>query len=76
MLTDDHHAFDGPPGNLQAALALLARPHKVNMECRDHEGMTPLALACYYAHGQMVELLIDSGANVDARIGPSQVGCA
>lgn len=37
---------------------------------RDHDGMTPLLLAAYEGHDDIIELLLEAGADVDETAGP------
>ncbi|CAM9522594.1 unnamed protein product, partial [Choristocarpus tenellus] len=58
-------------GNEQSEGALLAAKFLVeiggvDIEARDEEGMTPLALAARHGRGRMVEALLRAGANMEA----------
>jgi ankyrin repeat protein len=41
--------------------------HNANVNARDKEGMTPLHVAAVYANKKVTELLIEKGADVDAK---------
>ncbi|XP_061697062.1 ankyrin repeat domain-containing protein 50 [Syngnathoides biaculeatus] len=58
----------GHQGYGEVASLLLERG--ANPGHRDHDGMTPLLLAAYEGHDDMVELLLDAGADVDETAGP------
>jgi ankyrin repeat protein len=47
------------------ASALLA--HKAEVDSRDDDGMTPLLVAALSGHREMAALLLDHGADVEAR---------
>ena len=49
-------------GQLEMAQLLVASGAEIN-----HSGWTPLAYAAFGGHAQVVEFLIDKGADVDAR---------
>ena len=44
---------------------------RVRIESRDAPGRTPLLLAVDFNHPRLVEMLIDSGADLNARAGPA-----
>ena len=53
-------------------LLLDARtPARVGIETRNAPGQTPLLQAVDYNHPRLVEILIDSGADLNARAGPA-----
>jgi ankyrin repeat protein len=52
-------------GNSKAMEILLKNNPKF-LEIQDERGSTPLLLAAYYGHVDMVEFLLDKGAQVDA----------
>ncbi|CAG5093788.1 Similar to CG7457: Tonsoku-like protein (Drosophila melanogaster) [Cotesia congregata] len=54
--------------NIQEVVNLLAAGHPVDV--RDHMGWTPLHEAANYGHIEIVQLLIDHGANVNDPGGP------
>ncbi|XP_077393477.1 uncharacterized protein ankrd50l [Festucalex cinctus] len=58
----------GNQGYGQVANLLLERG--ANPGHRDNDGMTPLLLAAYEGHDDIVELLLDAGADVDETAGP------
>ncbi|XP_054643652.1 ankyrin repeat domain-containing protein 50 [Dunckerocampus dactyliophorus] len=58
----------GVKGYCQVASLLLERGAQPGH--RDHDGMTPLLLAAYEGHEDIVELLLDTGADVDETAGP------
>lgn len=51
-------------------VASLLLEHGANPGHRDHDGMTPLLLAAYEGHEDVVELLLEAGADVDETAGP------
>ncbi|KAM4558014.1 uncharacterized protein ankrd50l isoform 2-T2 [Odontesthes bonariensis] len=51
-------------------VASLLLDHGANPGHRDHDGMTPLLLAAYEGHEDVVELLLEAGADVDETAGP------
>lgn len=51
-------------GDVTAAKMLIAQG--VDLEQRDHAGRTPLIIAAYASHEDLVTLLADAGADVDA----------
>lgn len=58
----------GVKGYGEVASLLLERG--ANPGHRDRDGMTPLLLAAYEGHEDMVELLLEAGADVDETAGP------
>nr|XP_061826937.1 ankyrin repeat domain-containing protein 50 [Nerophis lumbriciformis]XP_061826939.1 ankyrin repeat domain-containing protein 50 [Nerophis lumbriciformis] len=58
----------GVKGYCQVANLLLERGAEPGH--RDHDGMTPVLLAAYEGHEDIVELLLDAGADVDETAGP------
>ncbi len=50
---------------IQAVKLLIA--HQANVQAADKNGLTPLHLAAYCGPGEVVELLISEGADMDAR---------
>ncbi|CAK6971733.1 ankyrin repeat domain-containing protein 50 [Scomber scombrus] len=58
----------GVKGYGEVACLLLERG--ADPEHRDHDGMTPLLLAAYEGHDDIVELLLEAGADVDETAGP------
>ena len=44
---------------------------RTGIETRNGSGQTPLLQAVYFHHPRLVEILLDSGANLDARAGPA-----
>ena len=52
-------------GNFEAVRDLLENNPNL-LEIRDQRGSTPLLLAAYYGHENIVTLLLDKGARVDA----------
>ncbi|XP_040913251.1 ankyrin repeat domain-containing protein 50 [Toxotes jaculatrix] len=58
----------GVKGYGEVASLLLERG--ANPGHRDHDGMTPLLLAAYEGHDEIVELLLEAGADVDETAGP------
>ncbi|XP_069573130.1 ankyrin repeat domain-containing protein 50 [Brachyistius frenatus] len=51
-------------------VASLLLERRANPGHRDHDGMTPLLLAAYEGHEDVVELLLEAGADVDETAGP------
>ncbi|XP_026152159.1 ankyrin repeat domain-containing protein 50 [Mastacembelus armatus] len=51
-------------------VANLLLEHGADPGHRDHDGMTPLLLAAYEGHDDVVELLLEAGADVDETAGP------
>ncbi|XP_061579044.1 ankyrin repeat domain-containing protein 50 [Cololabis saira] len=52
-------------------VASLLLEHGADPGHRDHDGMTPLLLAAYEGHEDVVELLLEAGADVDETAGPA-----
>ena len=52
-------------GNFEAVRDLLENNPNL-LEIRDQRGSTPLLLAAYYGHENIVTLLLEKGARVDA----------
>jgi len=48
--------------NLEIANLLIE--NEINLDVLDNEGMSPIHLACYHNHVQMILLLIDKGCDV------------
>jgi len=61
-----------------AALSALLENEKDAVRWKDAEGATALMVACKFGHGQIVERLLDAGADINARdnVGMSSMGYA
>ncbi|XP_037646230.1 ankyrin repeat domain-containing protein 50 [Sebastes umbrosus] len=59
----------GVKGYGEVASLLLER--RADPGHRDHDGMTPLLLAAYEGHDDVVELLLEAGADIDETAGPN-----
>ncbi|KAM9343133.1 uncharacterized protein ankrd50l [Pholidichthys leucotaenia] len=62
------HTATGIKGFGEVASLLLERG--ADPGHRDHDGLTPLLLAAYEGHEDVVELLLEAGADVDETAGP------
>ncbi len=49
------------------AVARMISEHAEWVNAKDQRGSTPLILAAYYGHGDMVDLLLDKGARIDEK---------
>lgn len=56
---------DAKSGNFEGVKTAVADP-KINIDIRDRVGNTALALATYYHHYEIIEYLIQNGADVFA----------
>ncbi len=56
-----HAAHDGAI----SAVRFLTANSRIKIDCRDHEGLTPLAIAAVNGKGTIVRLLLEKGANPD-----------
>eukprot|EP00049_Salpingoeca_infusionum_P003440 m.66609 g.66609 ORF g.66609 m.66609 type:complete len:137 (-) comp12127_c0_seq2:212-622(-) len=59
-------------GNAAQGIAVLKSKKGLNLETRDKDGMTCLMNACYKGMTDLVEMLIDSGADFNAKVFPHQ----
>ena len=62
---EDRLAAAAKAGDADAVRALLAE--SVGLERADAEGMTPLLVAAKYQRPEVVQLLLDAGADLSAR---------
>lgn len=51
-------------------LEFLLKKENLDINIKSKNGLTPLHIACYYGHAEIVELLLNNGANVMSEVTP------
>jgi len=57
-------------GLLEAARFLLDEGYQTDIRVRDHDGLTPFAHAFIRCHWDVIDFLVERGANINVQIGP------